>query len=185
VLRDDRSFFPRYDAVLVMRSSLDDRALVVALAGRIDDEAMRGMNAQVEIEGRTLADVARAFLARGTTAAAAAPAAPLSRWAKFIDRLAPDLGRLLREHLALVFGSLGPAVAIGLPLACWRIGGRHRRHRRRGRRPGPGHRRRPDRQPHTAYMMAGAIPAALLALVVQWTFDLRGRIVSPRRSSSA
>ncbi|MDB5750082.1 MAG: hypothetical protein JWP65_503 [Ramlibacter sp.] len=34
-------------------------------------------------------------------------------------------------------------------------------------------------------MMAGAIPAALLALVVQWTFDLRGRIVSPRRSGSA
>jgi osmoprotectant transport system permease protein len=41
VLRDDRAFFPRYDAVLLMRAQLDERPLAAALTQRIDDDAMR------------------------------------------------------------------------------------------------------------------------------------------------
>jgi osmoprotectant transport system permease protein len=38
----------------------------------------------------------------------------------FVERLfAPDLPRLLAEHLALVFGSLALAVAVGVPLGVW------------------------------------------------------------------
>lgn len=109
VLRDDRQFFPRYDAVLLMRAGVDEAPLL-KLAGRIDEAAMIAMNAQVELDGRPFDAVARGFLQ--PQAAAAAPART-----GFIARLfAPDLGRLLLQHLALVFGALALAVAAGVPL---------------------------------------------------------------------
>lgn len=111
VLRDDRAFFPRYDAVLLMRATLDERPLA-ALAGRIDDDAMRALNAEVEVDGRTFEAVARGFLARSSPAGGGG--APRNT---FLDRLfAPDLPRLLREHLVLVFASLALAMAAGIPL---------------------------------------------------------------------
>ncbi|MBU6261024.1 MAG: ABC transporter permease subunit [Burkholderiales bacterium] len=107
VLRDDRGFFPRYDAVLLMRAALDPKPLQ-GLAGRIDDATMTALNAQVEIDGRTFAEVARAFV---TGHASRAPRRG------FLDRLlAPDLGRLLLQHLLLVAGSLALAAALGIPL---------------------------------------------------------------------
>jgi osmoprotectant transport system permease protein len=120
VLQDDRKFFPRYDAVLLMRAELDPKPLA-ALAGRIDEDAMRAMNAEVEIDGRTFDTVARNFLARNKAAGLARPAAAAAATGAhpqtFLERLlAPDLPRLLREHLTLVFASLAIAVAIGLPL---------------------------------------------------------------------
>lgn len=116
VLRDDRGFFPRYDAVLLMRAGVDERPLAAALAGRIDETAMRAMNAAVEIDGRSFETVARDFLARSKPATGAPPARA-QQGSSFMDRLlAPDLPRLLREHLTLVFASLAIAVAIGVPL---------------------------------------------------------------------
>ena len=116
VLRDDRNFFPRYDAVLLMRASLDERPLAAALQGRIDEAAMTAMNAQAEVDGRAFADVAREFLDRGS-AAASAPAGVRAAPPGFMQRLlAPDLGRLLAQHLAMVFGSVGLAVLVGVPL---------------------------------------------------------------------
>ncbi len=109
VLVDDRGFFPRYDAVLLMRAGVDEAPLR-ALAGRIDEATMIALNAQVELDGLAFDEVARRFLA-GTAAAKAAPRPGL------LARLfAPDLGPLLLQHLALVFGSLALAVAAGVPL---------------------------------------------------------------------
>lgn len=141
VLRDDRSFFPRYDAVLLMRSELPlpaQRALAT-LQGRLDEATMVALNAEAEIDRKPFADVARGFLARfhaaaaptpatsmapaALAASAAAPSTPAATSAPrpgFIARLlAPDLPRLLAEHLALVFGSLALAVAVGVPLGVW------------------------------------------------------------------
>ena len=119
VLRDDRAFFPRYDAVLLMRQAVDERPLAAALAGRIDEAAMRAMNAAVEIDGRSFEEVAREFLARkaeGASGVAPPTAAPAPR-PGFLDHLlAPDLPRLLREHLTLVFASLAIAVVVGVPI---------------------------------------------------------------------
>ncbi|AMO24405.1 glycine betaine ABC transporter substrate-binding protein [Ramlibacter solisilvae] len=122
VLRDDRNFFPRYDAVLLMRASVDERPLAAALAGRINDEAMRAMNGEVEIDGRSFDAVAREFLVRSKAAAMSAPTASAvtavtaAVGQSFMQRLlAPDLPRLLREHLTLVFASLAIAIAIGVP----------------------------------------------------------------------
>ncbi|MEJ5999805.1 glycine betaine ABC transporter substrate-binding protein [Paucibacter soli] len=112
VLRDDLGFFPSYDALLLMRAGLDEGPLA-ALAGRIDARRMMELNAQVELDGRSFAAVAQGVLARAA-APAAEPRAGL--WQRL---LAPDLWRLLGQHLTLVLGSLALGVALGVPLGIW------------------------------------------------------------------
>jgi len=114
VLKDDLNFFPKYDAVLLMRAALDPAPLQ-ALAGRIDEAAMISLNAQVELDGKSFAEVARQFLS-GSAVAASKPVT-------FAQRLfGPDFARLTGQHLLLVFGSLAVAVLVGVPLgvAAWR-----------------------------------------------------------------
>ena len=119
VLKDDLGFFPKYDAVLLMRVGFDPAPLR-RLEGRFDEAAMIAMNAQVELEGLSFAAVAKGFLSGdGKASAASAPVARQS----FMQRLfAPDFGRLSAEHLLLVFGSLALAIVVGVPLgfAAWR-----------------------------------------------------------------
>jgi osmoprotectant transport system permease protein len=110
VLRDDRGFFPRYDAVLLMRAGVDERPLQ-ALAGRLTEARMIQLNAKAELEGKPFADVARGFLKPD---AGSAPAAPPQDFGARL--LAPDLGPLLAQHLVLVLGSLALAVAVAVPL---------------------------------------------------------------------
>lgn len=119
VLEDDLGFFPKYDAVLLMRAPVDPAPLA-RLEGRIDAKTMIGLNARVELDGVPFAEAAREFLA-GAAAASAPRAAPgrAGFWPRLV---APDFGRLALQHLVLVFGSLVLAVAIGVPLgiAAWR-----------------------------------------------------------------
>lgn len=122
VLRDDLGYFPRYDAVLLMRASLDDRALKTRLEGRLDNATMVSLNAEAEIDRRSFDEVARAWLASDSALPrdpdkTTAPGGAAHSFDRFVSRLfAPDLGRLLRQHLLLVFGSLAIAAAIGIPL---------------------------------------------------------------------
>lgn len=112
VLKDDRNFFPRYDAVLLMRTALPTNALaaLAPLQGRIDEPTMIALNAAVELDGRSFAEVARGFLDQSAKS-------PASARRGLIELIAaPDLGRLLLQHLALVFGSVLLAVAVGVPL---------------------------------------------------------------------
>ena len=116
VLQDDRSFFPRYDAVLLMRASVDATPLL-ALAGRIDNATMIRLNAMVELDGLSFAEVARRFLADpAAVQAGQAPAATNDRQSFLARLFAPDLPRLMAQHLGLVFGSLVAAVLVGVPL---------------------------------------------------------------------
>lgn len=122
VLEDDLGFFPRYDAVLLLRADLDPRVLAALqpLAGRIDERAMIAMNAEAELDGLPFAEVARRFLdgaaaPGGARAPAAAPG--------FMARLfAEDFARLAGQHLMLVFVSLAGAVLVAVPLGihAWR-----------------------------------------------------------------
>lgn len=108
VLRDDRAFFPRYDAVLLMRASVDEAPLQ-QLAGRLPPAEMIRLNAAAELDRKPFADVARSFLG------AEAPTAPAGQG--LMTRLfAPDLGRLLGQHLLLVLASLGLAAVVAVPL---------------------------------------------------------------------
>ncbi len=139
VLEDDRAFFPKYDAVLLMRAGVD-AAPLQRLVGAIDAPAMIAMNGEVELDGKTFTEAAAGFLARrGMTGAASAASAGTSLAAPtrtgtrlahegagrpgLLARVfAPDFGRLAAEHLLLVFGSLALAVAAGVPIgiAAWR-----------------------------------------------------------------
>jgi osmoprotectant transport system permease protein len=67
-LKDDRGFFPPYEAAPLVRRELLERVPAAApalalLAGRIDDEKMRRLNHQVEIERYSPARAASEFLA--------------------------------------------------------------------------------------------------------------------------
>ncbi|HVQ76884.1 MAG TPA: glycine betaine ABC transporter substrate-binding protein [Candidatus Binatia bacterium] len=109
VLADDRHFFPDYAAVMLARRSMVETwprtwaALGRGLAGRIDSAAMARLNAQVEIEGRSFAEVASDFLGRPRPASS-------GHWS------GRELGRLTLQHLFLVGVSLAVAVALGVPL---------------------------------------------------------------------
>ena len=106
VLRDDRRYFPSYEAVYLYRADLAARApawvaALNGLAGRIDAVTMQRLNARVKLGHETEADVAAGWLG------IAAP-----------DRRGPAarIGQRTREHLALVGVSLGLALLVALPL---------------------------------------------------------------------
>jgi osmoprotectant transport system permease protein len=138
VLTDDRQFFPRYDAVLLMRASLDPAPLMI-LQDSIHETGMMALNAQAELDGVSFAEIARRFLSQITagsanrSAGSLAPASPsgaqtvaktaaasdgaLSGGRVFLAKLfAPDLLPLTMQHLTLLFCSLALAVALGIPL---------------------------------------------------------------------
>ena len=67
ILRDDRDFFPPYEAAPVVSPRVLEELpeaveALSSLAGRLDEEAMRGWNRRVEVEAEPLAQVARDLL---------------------------------------------------------------------------------------------------------------------------
>jgi osmoprotectant transport system permease protein len=106
-LEDDRRFFPPYEAVLLYRSEVAPRIEALKkLQGSIDTGAMVRLNARAELDKVPFADVAREFLGSTT-----------GKRSTFLAALfAPDFGRLLLEHLGLVFGSVAVAALVGVPL---------------------------------------------------------------------
>ncbi|HMK68434.1 MAG TPA: glycine betaine ABC transporter substrate-binding protein, partial [Stellaceae bacterium] len=119
VLADDKGYFPRYDAVLLYRADLPQRlpktwTALSKLEGKIDDAAMRRMNAAAELENKDFATIAASFVAQS---AGAMPATKAASTGGFWEKLfGPDFGRLTVEHLELVFLSLAASIAIGVPL---------------------------------------------------------------------
>ena len=135
LLADDRGAFPRYDAVLLMRATLDEAPLRM-LEGRLDEAAMSKLNGRAEA-GETFEAVARAALdaigrtgaapnkkaqgaavtAAGAAGAAGEAPAAARTWGAFWGRLfAPDLPRLAAEHAVLVLSSTLLAALVGIPL---------------------------------------------------------------------
>ena len=114
VLRDERGFFPRYDAVLLYRLDAARRfpgqfEALKKLEGRIDERLMIRMNAAAELEGRSFAEAAALFKQELPVEAA--------RPRRFLATLfGPDFWRLTGEHLLLVGLSLAASIAAGVPL---------------------------------------------------------------------
>ena len=110
VLEDDLGFFPAYHAAPLVRDDLDAgvKAALSALTGRLDDEAMRALNAEVVVEERTFAQVARTFLlAQGIVASTEARAPTL--W--------DTLARNTLTHLKLTAIAVLAACVVGVGLA--------------------------------------------------------------------
>jgi osmoprotectant transport system permease protein len=129
-LNDDRAFFPPYDAIVLYRLDFPARhprawAALATLERRIDARTMAQMNAQAEVAGRPFHAVAGDFLGspdvRGTRTAGDAR----TFWTVLTG---PDLLRLTAQHLALVLGSLIPAVVLGVPLGTWAAHSRRASH---------------------------------------------------------
>src|SRR5256712_265525 len=111
VLADDRGYFPAYDAVLLHRADAPVRypqafAAFARLQNSIDSRTMVRLNARAELDKVSFGEVAREYLGGG----------PASKRTLRAALFAPDSGRLLAEHLGLVFGSLVVAALIGVPL---------------------------------------------------------------------
>lgn len=106
-LDDDRHYFPHYEAVYLYRLDLEQRSPAFAealkkLAGRINADAMRQMNAMVKLHGEKETVVAADFLGVQPDGDGA------DRWSR--------LWRRTLEHLRLVLISLMAAVLIAVPL---------------------------------------------------------------------
>lgn len=110
-LEDDREHFPEYEAVYLYRLDLEERAPAFVarlkdLEGRISEEAMTRMNAQVDVESQAESDVAAEFLTTALGAQVQSTAAGLP------ERVA----RRTLEHLFLSGVSLALAIVVALPL---------------------------------------------------------------------
>jgi osmoprotectant transport system permease protein len=69
LLRDDKHFFPPYEAAVVLREAAltkhpELEGVLATLSGAFTDETMRKLNEAVDRDNRTPAEVARAFLAQ-------------------------------------------------------------------------------------------------------------------------
>jgi len=111
VLEDDRHYFPSYEAVLLHGADAPRRfpdafAAWKMFEGKIDNPTMVRLNARAEIDKVPFAQVAAEYLGDKK-------GGRRSFWSALF---APDFGRLLAQHLGLVFASLAAAVLIGVPL---------------------------------------------------------------------
>jgi len=112
VLEDDRSFFPRYDAVLLYRRDAPERfprefSLLKTLEGRIDEPLMIRMNAAAELDKKTFAEAAGLFFGERSAA---------GRGSFLSILFGADFWRLTREHVVLVCVSLAASILAGIPL---------------------------------------------------------------------
>ena len=109
VLRDDRGFFPSYEAVLLHRIDAPTRfpaAFQAFHRVKLDNATMIRLNARAEIDKVPFAQVAAEHLGRSA-------GARRTLWSAIF---AADFGRLLTQHLGLVSASLAAAALAGVPL---------------------------------------------------------------------
>ena len=130
VLRDDRGFFPPYEAAALVSARLHDQqpaalAALAELSGRIDVTRMRSWNERLEVKGEDNAAIARAALLElglGGTGERAGTrrdqAAPESLVSYLIARRAA-IGALTLRHLLLVGVCVVAAILVAVPLGLW------------------------------------------------------------------
>ncbi len=111
VLEDDLNHFPEYNAVLLYRSDLNERApevlkTILKLEGRIPEKTMIEMNAEVKIDGIPESAVASDFLKKNLSITTE------PKEETFLTRLLHNT----LQHLFLVGVSLAAAILISIPL---------------------------------------------------------------------
>ena len=106
LLRDDRQFFPRYDAVYLYRADTPQPAADVLsrLAGRISEARMQALNRMVRMDRVPETQAASQALGRAPEDGIKGA----SRWHRILDRT--------WEHLWLVAIALAGAIAVAIPL---------------------------------------------------------------------
>ena len=110
LLEDDRNAFPRYDAILLMRSDFDEKPLE-SLRGKLNEATMAKLNGLAE-SGVSFEKVARTFLNKSTDQKN--DSTEFSRFLKLL--FGPDFFTALRDHVLLVAISSAMALMFGIPL---------------------------------------------------------------------
>ena len=110
-LEDNLNYFPVYNAVILYRAELEQRAPEAVaqfkrLAGRIDEPTMIALNARVKLGGEAETVVAADFIQ--TALGIEVELKTQTAWQRF--------WRHTREHLLLVAISLSAAIVIAIPL---------------------------------------------------------------------
>ena len=119
-LRDDRNYFPEYQAVYIFRIELINRypaldSVMEVLSGSIDSERMAVMNAAVKLDRQSEQRVAADFV-RDTFGYQVNVTEP-DAWNRFWNNTI--------DHLALVGVSLGAAIVSAIPLGISAARNRH------------------------------------------------------------
>jgi osmoprotectant transport system permease protein len=115
ILADDRHYFPNYDAVVLYRADLEERAPAVVAAwrkleGRVSETAMQEMNWRAELEKMPERRVAADFLGK------IGLLRPEETNEVQVESMPRRLLHLAWQHVALVALSLGAAILVALPL---------------------------------------------------------------------
>jgi len=110
LLEDDRRFFPDYSAVLLARTDMVARyprtwaRLRETFEGRLDEKRMSALNAMADLDGKSVPEVAAAFLGTVSTGSPSRKG------------IGSELLSLTLDHLVLVVVSLLAAVVLGVPM---------------------------------------------------------------------
>ena len=110
ILRDDRGFFPDYSAVLLARRDMAERfprtwaRLREVLEGSLDDRRMSALDAMADLDGKSVPEVAAAFVGATSPDAQRRPG------------MAAEIYALTLDHLVLVLVALAAAVVLGMPM---------------------------------------------------------------------
>jgi osmoprotectant transport system permease protein len=130
VLRDDRRFFPPYEAAALVSARLyrDHPAAIAALielSGRLDVETMRKLNARLEVDQEPVGVIARSEL-QALGLIAGEPAAPASSataasasFAGYMWAQRQTLLKAIIRHLLLVGIALIAGMVVAIPLGLW------------------------------------------------------------------
>jgi osmoprotectant transport system permease protein len=133
VLRDDKRFFPPYEAAALVSGELVERrpaaiAALTELSSRLDEATMRRLNQRLEVDrdpvGRIAADAlsqlgltaAPVGAAAGAAGAATAERREKGSLLSYLWERRTELLGMVRRHLLLVLLSLAAAIAAAVPL---------------------------------------------------------------------
>lgn len=107
-LRDDKKFFPRYEAVILYRLEKESavKDVLSLIEGKISEEEMSELNRRAKLEKLGATKVAADFL--GNLVGEKIEVKKISVWDRILARS--------REHFRLVFVSLLLAILAGIPL---------------------------------------------------------------------
>jgi osmoprotectant transport system permease protein len=126
VLRDDRRFFPPYEAAALVGPGLAERqpaaiAALTELSHRLDEVTMRRLNQRLEVGGEPVAAIAADALADLELTATRTPAASEGHrsggsLARYLWEQRRQILGMTGRHLLLVVASLAAAIAVAVPL---------------------------------------------------------------------
>jgi osmoprotectant transport system permease protein len=130
VLRDDKRFFPPYEAAALVSAGLyrDKPAAIAALtelSGRLDVQTMRMLNARLEVDHEPVDAIARSelqalgLIAGGTDARPTAGTTAPTSFASYMWSQRQMLLAAIIRHLLLVTVALVAGMLVAIPLGLW------------------------------------------------------------------